>query len=469
MPINTIKSRQPNLTPYGFPDSIPGRYAHLCADMSGVSGSGQVFTIPDISGRGRTFTRSLSVAVTYEPNVVNGRGVIRTTNGGRISCANFFDSAISNNFTMVGVWKLTGSDGGEPFWDGTSSIWTRDGVVATQEWIGAHLTNATKRVVNRDPAGSGNFQCFHQFFEGVLSGLTTYPSASATKQGQINFRDVISSNAGNGAIGVAGRVLDLPRSGGLDWAELVFYNRRLTWRELFRLNVYFSRRYATPNVDDLTGCVIYLGNSTTQGYPAYASAGMVSRNPAIFNCGYSTGTIATMDSQEREVLEIIADFKRRGKKAVVVVHHGHNNAYGGTTNPSTNTIVRHINGADGSTIFNNIRASGAKLLLLTASPWNNFTNLGIGHSSTENTYRQALNTWITGSAVSGGFADAVYDYGGTAEFGIFGEGATNVGATGTSAGDFPTYWLDNVHQTPAGEQAKADLIAPAVQALYDAA
>lgn len=449
----------------GFPDDIPGLYARYVADYSSIPSGGTAGTVRDVSGNGRTMVRK-GGTVTYESNAVNGRGVIRLGTNGCVACQNFINSRFVNGGCLTGVWKMNGA-GVEPFWDTSTSLWCKAGTLTPQGW---NVSSYSPAIINLDPVSPNGYHAFVIFWE-PLSGTPAYTTDNATRQAILNFRDGASANGL--AVSVAGRALEIPRdpasSGtqGIEFAELCFYDRRPKWTELFRINKYFAERYATPSVDDLTGFVGYLGNSTMQSMPHYSAPDLASRNAAIFNFAFSSGGIINMNSSRPEILEVVNYFRSRGKKVVIFCHHGHNNDYGSSTSSASNTIVRHFNGADGSTLFADIRATGAKLLIATSSPWCGFTSLVNTKSATVETYRAALNSWINASAVSGGYADAVYDLGATAEFGVFGEGASPTG--GSSPGDYPLLWADNVHKTAAGEAAQAALIAASIQSLYDAA
>lgn len=410
--------------------SIPGRpYAWWDAGQSLYTNGQTINNVPDLSGNGRTLSRTAGT-MTYNASAVNGKGAFVVSDGATLACANFFNATIAANGTFVGVMKI-GSNGAEPYWDSSVGWWTHNGVTAPQGYIRHNLGT----VKNYKTASAA----FFSFSDSWESGAGTYPSVVQSCQVDIGYKCPAVVN-GNLYKPTSGNTFEAPRSGAMQFAELAFYDHKLTRTEAFAVNRYFATKYGTQSINDYDSALIYMGNSVTQIISTDFAAGFSGVNTGVFNIAISGSTIADMESSRQELFEIINDFIGRGKKVGVYYHQGQNNNFGGSTSAGTNTLIKFINGV-GSTLLADLRAAGAKLLVVTPTPWNGTSPQG---GATTETYRQFARTYIIANVISGNKADDYSDLGGTSKFGIWDDGTA---PPATSRGDNPLDWLDEVHPT----------------------
>jgi hypothetical protein len=417
-------------------------YATFIADESGYTDGQTVTAFPDLSPNNRDLTVT-GGTVTYVANQLNGKGVIRYANGSASECASFFNSTIAGNGCFIAVWRFLVA--GDPFFDNSTTLWLKNATVSPP---GVQKHSYGYKLF--DLANLNDGWHYLQYFADTSGDSEVYPYGvgNSFDQLSINFRDVDGS--GGTAFAGSGNGITLPVNGSLEIAEMVWLDRRPTWTEMLKKHRILADKYGIYNaVDDSDGVVITMGNSTTSALPHPLAAELLSENLLLFNLALSGATIANMEQIQIQTLELISYFRDLGKPVVVYLHFWHNDNFGSAG-------INHISGV-GSTLFADIRATGAKILLCTSSAWNQDSGRESG--------RTTLNTWIRDHAVQDDYVDAIYDLGATEEFGLYSSSYASPD-TGSSLDLHPTLWQDVVHQTVAGEERKAELVAPAIIAMF---
>jgi lysophospholipase L1-like esterase len=191
-----------------------------------------------------------------------------------------------------------------------------------------------------------------------------------------------------------------------------------------------SERILICEGDSITG-----GYSTAYPYVATYSPGVMGANYAI-----SGSTISSISSRA-SVIDAIwpSDIATTTKKYIFSLLIGANDLTAYSAATVTSTYIPLL-----QSYLTSRRAAGAgniKIVLCTVTPRTD---------STFNTNRAVLNSWITTSAVSGGWADAIADFAGDATIGA--------DASASNA----TYYRDGLHPTDAGFAVMAPIFASAV-------
>lgn len=435
---------------YDIPTNIPNCYIWWKAD-AGVTTSGSTVTAwADQSGNSRNAT------VTGSPqlltNTLNGLPVVSVpATGAKLSTP--AAGADINSLSIIAVWRINGANGNGWYpYLCTSPVST--GFFAysiSPVALGANAFGPTPIQANPtyQTGSGGSWHCF-----ATSSGTVTHGNDSPNLPwfASIDGNCAAAANNTVGPMVASGATIDFPRQqyGPLQIAELLIYDRGLKRTEIYELQRYLSARWGIwwPGNDTGSTYVLAMGNSTSR-YNGGPLAPLVINNPSaklITDSLALDSTTAQWAWQTRKAYEeIVGYWRNRGIPSVMVYHSGHNGSGG-----NNGLEVDAVTSAEGP--IQRFRKAGGRVLIQTQTAWN-------GDSARE-AFRTDWNAWLRDNWQL--WFDGFYDLGGTAQFGVYDSGAA---PAGTSRGDYPTYWVDAVHPTLAGQAAKAALMAPSLLAM----
>lgn len=227
------------------------------------------------------------------------------------------------------------------------------------------------------------------------------------------------------------------------WRACYMWNRKLSDAELLSTYSYLATLHGVTPITKQAN-IIFDGDSITYGYygdtqpfPSLAT-GQVTALSGLTECDYVNfgiggQTTATMTSNfTANITPLYDGVTYLPKYNVVVMQEITNELNGGTSAAQCITNLK----AYGTQCL----AAGFKLVFCTCLPRTTITGQ-------EETDRGTVNTWLTGTAVSGGWATAIADI---------------ASATNMSDPTNTTYYADGTHPTQAGHTAIAPCVAAAI-------
>jgi len=416
---------------WDIPSTLLNCWGWYTADTLGLANGATLAGWADRSGNGRNL--ATTAGVTYQTNALNAKPVVNIVDGGHLRTP-AVTASLNAASTLVTVWKFTSA--GEPIWDNTAGYWYSSCTTAPN---GFYALRASSNQVG----GGNSWHCGTIRHTPNATPNTTWPGCANTCYISVDDCDVVCENARNGP--TPGNLLELPRSGSLQIAELAIFDRPLMQVELYEIHRYLAAKWGLwwPGADAGSTCILWQGNSTTRYSGGVASPFFqTDRSMRLIQDSLAIDGTNSVDAyRQRDQIEQIASYwKVRGIPSILVWHHGHND--------SSAWNIDVISDPNGS--LQRFRRAGGCVMIHTMSQW----------AARDDSDRQTLNTWIRNNWQT--VADGFYDLGGSAEFGVWDNGSA---PAGTSRGDFPSYWADQVHPTLAGQQAKAALVGPSLKAM----
>ncbi len=304
---------------------------------------------------------------------------------------------------------------------------------------------------------------------GGRSSIWTFdPGASPTTTLRRNLADATIPVHAQGDFGAIPNGLTIGRfnaSNGFYFGQVIFeiivFQGALTHADRVAIEAYFKATYF--NV--ATKHVLELGDSLTAGYPvtevndpASWPSGAASWPLILYksldpsgtswtfcnqaNVGFTYATVAEDPDSDGSIQTLAAPlpnyFDIWAVCNILICQGGSNDIFGGETDTA---IIAHI-----KEITAPLKAAGYKVILWTICPMTSISDI-------RETYRLAVNAWIRSTAVSGGWADAVYD-------------PPNLGFS--DASDLTLFNADGTHFTEAGNTLHAANLDPIVDGLVSA-
>lgn len=375
---------------------------------------------------------------TYQTGALNGQGVVNIASGGLIRTP-AVTAGLNAESTILAVWCATAD--GEAAWDNSATYWYS--VLRSSPNGFGYGTSIAKTSTNQ--VGGGNSWHIATIRHSPAANNSVYPGCDNTTLFGVDLCDVICENGRAGP--TVGNTIDIPRTGAMKIAELVIFDRALMHEELMEMHRYLAAKWGLyfAGSDPTASAIFWQGNSTTRYSAGIASAfAQANRDLKMIQVSEAVDGTGSKDSHAQGgMAEQYASHALTRKLApILVYHHGHNDA--ATWNQDAL--------ADPAGSVQRFRRAGGRVMLHTPSVWNN--NLSVKAQI------DALRTWILANWPT--VADGVYDLGGSHEFGVYDDGSA---PPGSSRGDFPGNWLDLVHPSLAGQQAKATLISPSMRAM----
>lgn len=194
-----------------------------------------------------------------------------------------------------------------------------------------------------------------------------------------------------------GRFSNSYYAGDVDIFGAMWFNRALNFADRQAIQTYYN---TLISIEPTRAQIVYEGDSLTYGtgstggndYPSQVTAGL-GQTTIKKNLGVPGSVTANALARTARTDDI---YSARHNKNLYVLTIGTNNVTNGT---SSAAII-----ADIQTLASGRKTTGRKVVLTTIPPM-------VGLTAPKEAVRVAVNAWITGSAVSGGYADSVVDLG----------------------------------------------------------
>lgn len=383
-------------------------------------------------------------------SALNSLCAVELSGSQRLDFGTITSGVSANNTTFMVMQLITPTSSADWLYISNSSFWISTGTTSPRQgwnWSRGGTGNTFYATTNQISGGTTFCLCTKV---GGSTNQSQYPNANPNL-----FEGIDGQYWGDGGTDIGWPVggyfsLGHQSYGGaninMKLCELVIYQQVFSHPQRLRLEAALARKYGLyhPCIrgQGSWGWVVQ-GNSTSTQNSSYAarfanSSTNASLKMALVNLASSGAQVSGMVSECSQVADVVNYFSR--DCGLNVLHSGlfgHNDVSTGTDGNNISLLTN-----TDSTIQTSRRA-GSKFLALTMTPWNG--------SSSRESGRAVLNGYITGSA--GGvpnwytFADAIFDLGGTPEFGVYDSGSA---PAGTSRGDYPSYWADAVHFTVSG-------------------
>jgi hypothetical protein len=288
----------------------------------------------DASTAGKNLAAAAGTMTTQPPiAALNNQPYVQFSNNARLVADGMFTADGYSAFYVVkpppgGTVWIAGDSAGNL----EANAWNRDGVAgpppgwrfqgsgtipgtSTPETLSASPLNTTGWTIGADMVAPADY---------VVDGQSRKGTGQHTIDDQICVGGAVSPSPGQG--------FSLGYDGPPAFAFGAFYGRKLLAAESLKVLLYMARTYGVrspANNPTTKTLVLCIGNSTTYNGPpkrlGLRLAG--SLGAKVINLGISGGTIATLQAQDAEILEILQAHRQLGWKIVVLAHMGHNDGY----------------------------------------------------------------------------------------------------------------------------------------------
>lgn len=427
---------------FDAPTTLPNLAEWYKSDAGITIAGGKVTGWADQSGNGRNFRMANgAVGALQIASALNGRPVVELGDTTGLAFLPIAQAATLNAFTLFGVWNVTAAGASPDVMSDTTTFRMSPARSPQRLTVASQTIEASS---NANNSGNG-------YYAWCLS-----MSKVGVEQPTYNGGNYLSYFTADGAVSVCSHATGswsssletyIPyNSVTVRVAEFLRYARALSIPECWGVLRYLASAWGlwSPWTAPRPLGVIAMGNSTTR-YSNGIVKPLAVQNPSIPIVGVSVardGTNATtMMMQRDQVCEMVSYMVRRGVKPTVIIHSGHNGQ-----------SYEQPVWSDPEGPNMQARLAGAQVLAQTQSVWN--------ADATRESSRLAWNTTLTANWED--WADWFHPLGSTSKFGAYDNGTPTAG---TSRGDDPLNWADEVHPTEAGQQAKAALMQPILKAM----